>query len=160
MVGMERCLLVERVGENGASIGVLDSKIWVKEQKRWSGVQREKRKEKGRNGAEESRGANKTETRAASSRAALHDAARVSCHAPKWLFKSRAASSHPVRSSSTPGMSVWTPEELARKSRQTARQPWPSTRTEKNRAGKNRVICSLSDVPCAKKRQTKKGQLS
>jgi hypothetical protein len=27
MVGMERCLLVERVGENGASIGVLDSKI-------------------------------------------------------------------------------------------------------------------------------------
>ena len=27
MVRMERCLLVERVGENGSSIGVLDSKI-------------------------------------------------------------------------------------------------------------------------------------
>ena len=31
---------------------------------------------------------------------------------------------------------------------------------EKIRAGKNRVIYSLSDVPYAKKRQTKKGQLS
>ena len=30
---------------------------------------------------------------------------------------------------------------------------------EKIPAGKNRVIYSLSDVPCAKKRQTKKGQL-
>ena len=31
---------------------------------------------------------------------------------------------------------------------------------EKIRADKNRVIYSLYDVPCAKKRQTKKGQLS
>ena len=49
MVGMGRYLLVERVGENGASIGVPDSKIWVKEQKGRSGVQRAKRERKGRN---------------------------------------------------------------------------------------------------------------
>ena len=49
MVGMGRCLLVERVGENDASIGVPDSKIWVKEQKGRSGVQRAKRERKGRN---------------------------------------------------------------------------------------------------------------
>jgi hypothetical protein len=34
------------------------------------------------------------------------------------------------------------------------------TKIEKIPAGKNQVIYSLSDVPCAKKRQTKKGQLS
>jgi hypothetical protein len=50
--------------------------------------------------------------RAPSSRAAHDDYARVSTSAPNRPFKPQTAFSH-----------IWTPERLARKSRQTARQP-------------------------------------
>ena len=59
MVGMERCLLVERVGENGSSNGVPDGQIWAKEQEEAKWGPERKKKGKGRNGAEESRDANK-----------------------------------------------------------------------------------------------------
>ncbi len=58
--------------------------------------------------------------RVGSSRAARHDATRVSRPTPKRHFKPRAAFSHPVQSSSTPRMSIWTPKGLAREPRQTA----------------------------------------
>jgi hypothetical protein len=98
--------------------------------------------------------------RAPSSRAACDDHARVSTSAPSRPFEPRTASSSPTRSFSTLGMSIWALKGLAREPRRTARQPQVSTETEKIRAGKNRVIYSLSDVPFAKKRQTKRGQLS
>ena len=60
--------------------------------------------------------------RAASCAARDHHA-RVPSLAPKRHFKPRATFSHPVRSSSTPGMSIWTPKGLARELRRTARQP-------------------------------------
>uniref|UniRef100_A0A2N9G6E5 Uncharacterized protein n=1 Tax=Fagus sylvatica TaxID=28930 RepID=A0A2N9G6E5_FAGSY len=55
---------------------------------------------------------------------AAHDGhARVPKTAPFHHFKPRIVFSHPDRSSPNPGIPIWTPEGLARKPRQTARQP-------------------------------------
>uniref|UniRef100_A0A2N9HY65 Uncharacterized protein n=1 Tax=Fagus sylvatica TaxID=28930 RepID=A0A2N9HY65_FAGSY len=55
---------------------------------------------------------------------AAHDGhARVPKTAPFHHFKPRIVFSHPDRSSPSPGIPIWTPEGLARKPRQTARQP-------------------------------------
>jgi hypothetical protein len=98
--------------------------------------------------------------RAGPSRAARDGHARVPKIAPFCHFKPRTVFSHPDRSSPNPEMPIWTPEGLARKPRRTTQQSYENSETEKIRAGKNRVIYSLTNVPCANKRRTKKGQLS
>jgi hypothetical protein len=57
------------------------------------------------------------------SRAAHDGHARVPKIAPFHHFKPQIVFSHPDRSSPNPGIPIWTPEGLARKPRQTARQP-------------------------------------
>jgi hypothetical protein len=59
--------------------------------------------------------------RAGPSSAARDVHARVPRHAPIYRFEPRTFFSYLVRSSPNPGMSIWTPEGLAREPRRTAR---------------------------------------
>ena len=61
--------------------------------------------------------------RAGPSRAARDGHARVPKHEPICRFKPLTIFPHPVQSSPSPGMSIWTPEGLACESRRTAQQP-------------------------------------